>query len=47
MEDLSGVECWFGMEKPLFEIEETLSLPKYRQIVNGIIAAIQQKELNR
>ncbi len=35
------------MEKPLFEIEETLSLPKYRQIVNGIIAAIQQKELNR
>jgi DNA-binding transcriptional regulator YhcF (GntR family) len=35
------------MEKSLFEIEESLSLPKYRQIVDGIITAIQQKELNR
>lgn len=35
------------MEKSLFEIEDTARLPKYKQIVGGIITAIDQKELSR
>ncbi len=35
------------MEKPLFKIENTSSLPKYRQIVDGIITAIDRKDLSR
>jgi DNA-binding transcriptional regulator YhcF (GntR family) len=35
------------MNKPLFKIERTSSSPKYRQIIDGIIAAIERKKLRR
>ncbi len=35
------------MNTPLFEIEDSSSLPKYRQIIEGIITAIERKELRR
>lgn len=35
------------MIKPLFDIQSTSSSPKYKQIVNGIISAIERKELMR
>ena len=35
------------MDKRLFEIDSGASTPKYRQIIDGVVTAIEQKELSR
>ncbi len=35
------------MSKPLFEVKSTISIPKYQQIVDGIIAAVERKAVRR